>query len=59
VVEEARVAPRSLAHLVPALHLPERKAAVARFNELMAEVQRTGAELKGVVPPVPVRPQLA
>jgi hypothetical protein len=30
--------------------LPERKAAEARLNELMAEVQQTGAELKGVAP---------
>jgi hypothetical protein len=30
--------------------LPERKAAEARLNELMTEVQRTGAELKGVAP---------
>jgi hypothetical protein len=50
VVEEARLAPWSLAHLAPALHLPERKAAKARLNELMAEVQQTGAELKSVAP---------
>jgi hypothetical protein len=30
--------------------LPERKAAEARLNELMAEVQATGVELKGVAP---------
>jgi hypothetical protein len=30
--------------------LAERKAAEARLNELMTEVQRTGAELKGVAP---------
>jgi hypothetical protein len=30
--------------------LPERKAAEARLNELMTEVQDTGAELKGVAP---------
>jgi hypothetical protein len=30
--------------------LPERKAAQARLNELMIEVQQTGAELKGVAP---------
>jgi hypothetical protein len=30
--------------------LPERKAAEARLNELMTEVQGTGAELKGVAP---------
>src|SRR3954454_15003603 len=30
--------------------LPEWKAAEARLNELMAEVQQTGAELKGVAP---------
>jgi hypothetical protein len=30
--------------------LPERKAAEARLNELMTEVQETGAELKGVAP---------
>jgi hypothetical protein len=30
--------------------LPELKAAEARLNELMTEVQRTGAELKGVAP---------
>jgi hypothetical protein len=30
--------------------LPERKAAEARLNELMAEVQQTGAQLKGVAP---------
>lgn len=30
--------------------LPERKAAEARLNELMIEVQQTGAELKGVAP---------
>ena len=30
--------------------LPERKAAEARLNELMTEVQQTGAELKGVAP---------
>jgi hypothetical protein len=30
--------------------LPERKAAEARLNELMTEVQRTGADLKGVAP---------
>jgi len=30
--------------------LAERKAAEARLDELMTEVQRTGAELKGVAP---------
>ena len=30
--------------------LPERKAAEARLNELMTEVQQTGAELRGVAP---------
>jgi hypothetical protein len=30
--------------------LPERKAAEARLNELMTEIQRTGVELKGVAP---------
>ncbi|WP_433716909.1 DUF2203 domain-containing protein [Actinoplanes sp. CA-051413] len=30
--------------------LPEQKAAEARLNELMTEVQETGAELKGVAP---------
>ena len=30
--------------------LPERKAAEARLNELMTEVQRSGAEFKGVAP---------
>ena len=30
--------------------LPERKAAEARLNELMTEVQGAGAELKGVAP---------
>jgi hypothetical protein len=30
--------------------LPERKAAEARLNELMTEVQNTGADLKGVAP---------
>src|SRR3954449_2111095 len=30
--------------------LPERKAAEARLNELMTEIQQTGAELKGVAP---------
>ena len=30
--------------------LPELKAAEARLNELMTEVQQTGAELKGVAP---------
>jgi hypothetical protein len=30
--------------------LPERKAAEARLNELMTEVQETGAELKGIAP---------
>jgi hypothetical protein len=30
--------------------LPEWKAAEARLNELVAEVQQTGAELKGVAP---------
>jgi len=30
--------------------LPESKAAEARLDELMTEVQRTGAELKGVAP---------
>jgi hypothetical protein len=30
--------------------LPERKGAEARLNELMTEVQQTGAELKGVAP---------
>jgi hypothetical protein len=30
--------------------LPEWKAAEARLNELMTEVQETGAELKGVAP---------
>lgn len=30
--------------------LPERKAVEARLNELMTEVQDTGAELKGVAP---------
>lgn len=30
--------------------LPEWKAAEARLNELMTEVQQTGAELKGVAP---------
>lgn len=30
--------------------LPERKAAEARLNELMTDVQQTGAELKGLAP---------
>ena len=30
--------------------LPESKAAEARLNELMTEVQQTGAELKGIAP---------
>jgi hypothetical protein len=30
--------------------LPERKAAEARLDELMTEVQQTGADLKGVAP---------
>jgi hypothetical protein len=30
--------------------LPERKAAEARLNELMTEIQSTGADLKGVAP---------
>jgi hypothetical protein len=30
--------------------LPERKAAEARLNELMTEIQETGAELKGMAP---------
>jgi hypothetical protein len=30
--------------------LPEWKAAEARLNEMMAEVQETGAELKGIAP---------
>ena len=30
--------------------LPEQKAAEARLNELMTEVQQTGAELKGIAP---------
>jgi hypothetical protein len=30
--------------------LPERKAAEARLNELMTEVQEAGVELKGVAP---------
>jgi hypothetical protein len=30
--------------------LPESKAAEARLNELMTELQQTGAELKGVAP---------
>jgi hypothetical protein len=30
--------------------LPERKAAEARLNELMTEIQETGAELKGIAP---------
>jgi hypothetical protein len=30
--------------------LPEQKAAEARLNELMTEVQQTGAELRGVAP---------
>ena len=30
--------------------LPESKAAEARLNELMTEVQETGAELKGIAP---------
>jgi hypothetical protein len=30
--------------------LPERKGVEARLNELMTEVQETGAELKGVAP---------
>jgi hypothetical protein len=30
--------------------LPERKAAEARLNELMTEVQQAGVELKGVAP---------
>lgn len=30
--------------------LPERKAAEARLNELLTEVQHTGAELKGIAP---------
>jgi hypothetical protein len=30
--------------------LPERKAAEARLNELLIEVQQTGADLKGVAP---------
>jgi hypothetical protein len=30
--------------------LPERKAAEARLNELMTEVQQTGVEMKGIAP---------
>ncbi len=30
--------------------LPEQKAAEARLNELMTEIQETGADLKGVAP---------
>ena len=30
--------------------LPERKAAEARLNELMTEVQQSGAEIKGMAP---------
>jgi hypothetical protein len=30
--------------------LPEWKAAEARLNEMMAEIQETGAELKGIAP---------
>jgi hypothetical protein len=30
--------------------LPERKAAEARLNELMTEIQQTGADLKGIAP---------
>ena len=30
--------------------IPEQKAAEARLNELMTEVQQTGAELRGVAP---------
>ena len=30
--------------------IPERKAAEARLNELMTEVQETGVELKGIAP---------
>ena len=30
--------------------LPERKAAEARLNELMTQVQETGAQLKGIAP---------
>jgi hypothetical protein len=30
--------------------LPERKAAEARLDELMSQVQQTGADLKGVAP---------
>jgi hypothetical protein len=30
--------------------LPERKAAEARLNELMTQVQETGVELKGIAP---------
>lgn len=30
--------------------LPEQKAAEARLNELMTEVQATGADLKGIAP---------
>src|SRR4029453_10546008 len=30
--------------------IPEQKAAEARLNELMIEVQQTGAELRGVAP---------
>ena len=30
--------------------LPEQKAAEARLNELMTEVQQTGADLKGIAP---------
>lgn len=44
MVELASGAPTSLGGL------PERKAAEARLNELMTEVQQTGAELKGVAP---------
>src|SRR3954451_2718000 len=30
--------------------LPERKAAEARLNELMTQIQETGADLKGIAP---------
>jgi hypothetical protein len=30
--------------------LPERKAAEARLNELMTQIQQTGADLKGIAP---------
>jgi hypothetical protein len=49
-VVELSAALAGTAEPTPLGGLPERKGAEARLNELMTEVQQSGAELKGIAP---------